>query len=87
MDIAQVTGNVWATKKDERLNGMKLLIVKPLGGGGEFAACDIIGAGEGDIVLVTRGGGARISCDADIPADAAVVGIIDKITGGTPNEY
>ncbi len=30
MEIGRVVGNVWATRKDEKLNGQKFLIVKLL---------------------------------------------------------
>lgn len=30
MDIGKVVGNVWATRKDEKLCGQKLLVVKIL---------------------------------------------------------
>ena len=30
MTICQVVGNVWATKKEERLNGCKLMIVQEI---------------------------------------------------------
>ncbi len=83
MELARVTGNVWATKKDERLNGQKLLIVKILPTEETCVVCDIIGAGEGDTVIIARGSGARIaSGDANIPTDAAIVGIVDKIVEG-----
>ena len=83
MELARVTGNVWATKKDERLNGLKLLIVKILESDEKCVVCDIIGAGEGDTVIVARGGGARIAAgDRNIPTDAAIVGIVDKIVEG-----
>jgi len=30
MIVAKVIGNIWATRKEEKLNGLKLLIVQPL---------------------------------------------------------
>ena len=82
MIICQVLGNVWATKKDEKLNGHKLLVVRSRGGGEAetFVAVDIIGAGIGDDVLVSKGSVARHSLSAkDTPIDAVVVGIIDSL--------
>jgi len=78
MIIGKVLGNVWATKKDEKLNGHKLLVVR--GEAETFVAVDIIGAGIGDDVLVAKGSMARhCLAEKDAPIDAAVVGIIDAL--------
>ncbi|MPQ42897.1 EutN/CcmL family microcompartment protein [Clostridium tarantellae] len=85
MDIAKVIGNVWATRKDEKLNGQKFLIVKILKSKNElkegfFVAADNTGAGIGDTVLITKGGSARQALgDKSIPVDATIVGIVDSI--------
>lgn len=85
MDIAEVVGNVWATRKEETLNGLKLLIVQPVdwhGGpcGHTIVAADRLGAGLGELVLVTRGSSARQGlARRDLPVDAVVVGIIDRV--------
>lgn len=85
MIIGKVVGNVWATRKDEALNGFKLLVVKPLDEYTErdiptIVATDIIGAGIGDKVLVVRGSSARKALDRnDAPIDATIVGIIDEV--------
>ena len=65
MKIAKVIGNIWATRKEDKLAGYKLLIVQPLNilsGGKEnepLVACDIIGAGVGETVLIVSGSSAR----------------------------
>jgi ethanolamine utilization protein EutN len=82
MVIAKVLGNLWATKKDDRLNGYKLLVVetKDSKGTKTFVAVDTIGAGIGEDVLIVRGTMTRgILKDYDSPIDAAVVGIIDSV--------
>ena len=81
MIICKVLGNVWATKKDEKLSGYKLLVVRSGGGEAEtFVAVDIIGAGIGEDVLVSQGSVARNSlAEKDTPIDAVVVGIIDSL--------
>ena len=66
MQIGRVVGNVWATRKDEKLNGQKFLIVKILISKdkekeGLFVAADNAGAGIGDTVLITNGSAARQS--------------------------
>ena len=63
MKVAKVIGNIWATRKEEKLAGYKLLIVQPiniLDGSKDktpMVAADIIGAGVGETVLIV--GGAR----------------------------
>jgi ethanolamine utilization protein EutN len=82
MLIAKVLGNLWATKKDERLNGYKLLAVQIKGSspGKTVVAVDTIGAGIGEDVLIVRGSMTRnILKDKDTPIDAAIVGIIDSV--------
>jgi ethanolamine utilization protein EutN len=79
MLIAKVVGNIWATKKDERLEGYKLLVTK-LKSGELVVAVDTIGAGIGEDVLLVRGRQtAGILREEKTPADAAIVGIIDSV--------
>ena len=81
MIIGQVMGSVIATRKHEKLTGSKFLVVMPLDTDNPacLVAVDRIGAGAGERVLVARGGAARLACGAaDMPVDAAVVGIIDE---------
>ncbi|HAR84988.1 MULTISPECIES: EutN/CcmL family microcompartment protein [Clostridium] len=85
MVIGRVVGRLWATRKDEKLNGQKFLIVRLLKDidveeTGFFVAADSVGAGTGDNVLITRGGAARVSLgERDVPVDATIIGIIDSI--------
>ena len=84
MKVAKVIGNIWSTRKEDRLNGLKLLIVQPINlrdGTNDRApivAADTIGAGIGETVLVVGGSSARSAvADMSIPVDASVVGIVD----------
>lgn len=84
MIVGKVVGSLWATRKDEKLNGLKFLVVEPLYKGGNrddyLVATDNAGAGVNDLVLISQGGGARASLEAPhIPVDAVIVGIIDSI--------
>lgn len=85
MVIGKVIGNVWATRKDEKLNGLKFLVVAPSkstyeGGMSAFVAVDNVGAGIGETVLVTKGSAAKSSFDIKaVPIDAVIVGIIDSL--------
>jgi len=84
MIICTVVGNVWATKKEESLNGLKLMIVRPENFSDRceppFVAVDNVGAGVGEQVLVVSGSSARKSLGEDnVPIDAVIVGIIDSL--------
>ncbi|MDW7673832.1 MAG: EutN/CcmL family microcompartment protein [Bacillota bacterium] len=84
MKIGKVINNVWATRKDESLRGIKLMIVQLLDSQKEengriIVAADIIGAGIGERVLITEGSSARrMSGLEDAPIDSIIVGIIDE---------
>ena len=87
MDIAKVIGTIVATRKDPSLVGYRLLVVQPLGTGGEsigdpVTAVDIQGAaGYGELVYIVTGGDAAfVSAERAMPVDVAVVGIVDSIT-------
>ena len=80
MLLGIVIGSVWCTRKAESLTGQTFLLVAPEGHQGPALVCaDQAGAGPGDKVLVTRGSGARTAAGADIPVDAAIVGIVDRV--------
>lgn len=86
MRIGKVINNVWATRKEESLRGIKLMIVqlldKPKGKEGDIiVAADLIGAGIGEKVLITEGSSARCMGHLrDAPIDSVIVGIIDEET-------
>lgn len=84
MIICQVIGHVWATKKEETLSGLKLMVVKEIEtnvmNGNVFVAADVVGAGIGERVLVVSGSTARRALGKDeLAVDCAIVGIIDSI--------
>ena len=85
MLIAKVTGSIVSTQKDDTLVGKKLMIVQPMNSDGEptrneEVACDKVGAGIGEYVLVTRGGSARAAFESskENVIDMAIVAIIDS---------
>ncbi|KJS80330.1 EutN/CcmL family microcompartment protein [Desulfosporosinus sp. BICA1-9] len=94
MILARVIGNVWSTRKEESLRGLKFLVVQPVTltyhedgtpklqeVGNSLIAADQIGAGEDEIVMITGGSSARQGlANHSIPIDAIIVGIIDKET-------
>jgi ethanolamine utilization protein EutN len=83
MHLARVIGDVIATRKDENLTGLKLLIVQPLSpdrepSGRPLVAVDAVGAGAGEEVFVVRGKEASFPFyPAEPPVDAGIVGIVD----------
>lgn len=84
MMVCRVIGHVWATKKEETLNGLKLMVVREeqtdVQGGATFVAADVVGAGIGEQVLVVSGSTARRALGRDeLAVDCAIVGIIDSL--------
>lgn len=85
MILAKVIGTVWATRKDEKLVGMKIQIVKPVDldyktKEGFLVAVDAVGAGVGEIVLVVQGSSARQTVLTENRAvDATIMAIVDKL--------
>jgi ethanolamine utilization protein EutN len=85
MLIARVTGLVVATMKHESLVGSKLLIVRETDVAGKsvgkpMVAVDAVDAGEGDLVLVTQGSGARqTNITLDRPVDHIIMAIVDTL--------
>jgi microcompartment protein CcmK/EutM len=82
--LARVIGTVVATRKDEGLAATKLLIVQPLKpdhspSGQPLVAVDSVGAGTGEDVFYVRGREASFPfLPAEVPADAAIIGIVDS---------
>ncbi|HOX26153.1 MAG TPA: EutN/CcmL family microcompartment protein [Candidatus Krumholzibacteria bacterium] len=84
MNLAKVLGSVVATRKEESLEGLKLLVLGIAGpdgklGGGSVIAVDAVGAGEGEFVLYASGSSARQTRLTDCkPVDAVVMAIVDS---------
>jgi microcompartment protein CcmK/EutM len=85
MILARVVGTVVATRKDPRLEGKTLLILKPVSPEGKdepgyVVAVDTVSAGFKETVLAVSGSSARMAAGCkDTPVDMAIVGIIDDI--------
>jgi len=91
MILAKVEGAIVATKKNTKMTGSKMLLVRPLvidsptakefrPGTTTLVAVDSLGAGEGEVVLVVQGSSARLAADdKDSPVDAVVIGIVDTV--------
>ncbi len=86
MILARVVGTVVATRKDPRLEGKKLLILKPITPDGKdesgyVVAVDTVSAGAKETVLAVAGSSARMAegCK-DKPVDTAIIGIVDTVS-------
>ncbi|CAG0951765.1 Ethanolamine utilization protein EutN [Anaerolineales bacterium] len=85
MRIAKVVGVAVATVKDRRLEGGKCLLVAATDSTGKelgtpFVAVDMMGAGEGELVMIAEGSSARVATkDTSSPVDAVIVGILDSL--------
>ena len=85
MQLARVVGTVVSTRKDPRIEGKKLLIVRLLTPDGKelddyLIAVDTVDAGYRETVLVAAGSSARMAegCE-DRPIDRSIVGVVDTI--------
>ncbi len=84
MILARVMGTVVATRKDDRLQGRKLLVCRPVApdgavDGNPLVAVDTVGAGAQEMVLVVSGSSARMASGKESPVDAAIVAIVDEV--------
>ena len=85
MILGRVVGTVVATRKDERLVGAKLLVVRAVDPQGKpeasyLVAVDTVDAGIHDRVLVVTGSSARMASGLkESPVDAAIVGVVDSV--------
>ncbi len=85
MYLGKVIGTVVSTSKNESLSGTKILIVARLTealvpDGSTQVAVDSVGAGSGEIVIVSCGNSARnVMRNEHSVVDAAIVGIVDTV--------
>ena len=86
MILGRVVGEVWAARKDKRLERAKLLLIRPHGfyepafETRHLVATDDLDAGVGDDVVVCLGHPARLSAGGEnMPVDAAVLGVVERV--------
>jgi len=93
MQLAKVVGTVVASQKETSLEGIKLLLVRPVDEegretGGHLVAADAVGAGPEEIVLIAAGSSARQTRLTDKrPVDAVVMAIVDNWSIGGVTKY
>ena len=84
MLMGRVVGTVVASRKDEKLLGLRFLMVKQidleLGEADKIVvAADSVGAGLGEVVLFASGSSARQTIATDNrPVDATIMAIVDS---------
>ena len=93
MLIGKVVGSVVATRKDEKLENLKLLVVQVHDHTNKpkeqyVVAVDSVQAGVGDMVLYATGSSARQTTMTDgKPCDAVVMAVVDSWDLGGANVY
>lgn len=93
MLIGKVVGSVVATRKDEKLEGRKLLVVQVHNHENKpteqyVVAADSVQAGLGDMVLYATGSSARQThATENRPVDAVVMAVVDSWDLGGTNVY
>ncbi|MBM4373398.1 MAG: EutN/CcmL family microcompartment protein [Deltaproteobacteria bacterium] len=84
MLIGRVVGTVVATRKDEKLGGLRFLMIRQIGldlqeSDRIVVAADAVGAGLGEVVLFASGSSARQTVVTDQrPVDATIMAIVDS---------
>jgi len=88
MKLGKVIGTVVATRKDEKLEGLRLYVVQDIspdqkGKESWVVAVDSVGAGVGEVVLYASGSSARQTRATDgRPVDAVIMAIVDTVESG-----
>lgn len=84
MKLGRIVGTVVASRKDQSLESLKLLVVANLSTtlereGGYVVAVDSVGAGVGEVILYATGSSARqTTVTKDRPVDAVIMAIVDS---------
>ena len=85
MTLATVVGNVVSTGRNDGIEGGRFLLVESCGEDGAplgsfLVALDLMGSGEGEVVLISQGSSARQTAGTkDKPVDAVIIGIVDLV--------
>ena len=99
MFVAKVTGSIVSTQTVDSMIGQKLLMVEPfrlepkdrqsmVTTGRTFIAVDALGAGVGDMVLITQGSSARFTPETGkLQIDCVIIGIVDTVSIEKANIY
>ena len=93
MQLCKVVGTVVATRKEPTLDGLKLLVVRPVDTEGKetgafVVSVDAVGAGPDEYVLIAAGSSARqTTATQNRPVDSVVMAIVDTWELGGRTKY
>jgi microcompartment protein CcmK/EutM len=93
MKLGRVVGTVVSTRKDEKIESLRLYVVRDLSvdialKDSFVVAADTVGAGVGEVVLYASGSSARQTKMTDgRPVDAAIMAIVDQVDVGGSRVY
>ncbi len=93
MQLCKVVGTVVASRKEPTLDGLKLMLVRPVDtegreSGGYVIAADAVGAGPGEYVLTAAGSSARqTTATNNRPVDTVIMAIVDTWELGGQEKY
>jgi len=85
MKLGRIVGTVVSTRKDEKIVGLRLYVVRDLtmeldGKSSFVVAADTVGAGVGEVVLYASGSsGRQTKVTSGKPVDACIMAIVDTI--------
>jgi microcompartment protein CcmK/EutM len=86
MILAKVVGTVVSTRKEEKIEGIKFLLLEKIdprsieGKNDYVVAMDAVGAGLGEIVFYVAGSSSRMTKVTEgKPSDATITAIVDEI--------
>jgi microcompartment protein CcmK/EutM len=85
VQLGIVCGTLVASRKDERLEGINLLLIQPITPDGKstgkaLVATDSMGVGPGERVFwVKSKEAANPFAPVEVPTDATIVGIVDAV--------
>jgi microcompartment protein CcmK/EutM len=86
MQLARVAGTVVSTRKEQRIEGIKFLLLEKIDGAtmegkkDYVVAMDSVGAGVGEVVFYASGSSSRMTTVTDgKPSDAAIIAIVDSV--------
>lgn len=93
MILAEVTGTLVAEARADKMISPVYLMVAPClpdgkASGTEMIVLDGVGAGRGEIVLISQGSSTRqTQATIDKPVDALIIGIVDSVVENNTEVY
>ena len=85
MYLGRVIGCVWATAKNQSMEGQRMLVIQPVTPeleptGKPLVCTDWTGAGAGELIYWVRGREASHALrPAQVPTDTTVIAIVDQV--------